>query len=473
MIPSLPRSMAERFDPTDESTDDREPDLPISIGSYLRKERIARGGFGVVYRAEHAQTGAPAALKVIHAELASTPVMVARFEREIEAIGRVEHPCVVRVLEQGRLPDGRPFFAMELLSGEDLSTYLKARGRLPKEEALEIFEPLCSVIAAAHARAIIHRDIKASNVMIATGGETKRVVLLDFGVAKLLDDEGPKLTASRHLVGTLSCMAPEQILSRPVDERTDVYALGILAYRVLTGEAPFAARSVLAMQQMHLSSVPRSPSALAPLPPAVDGVLLRALSKQPADRQPSAPRFWEELRDALTSNEAGRPAERRVLVVLVEVLAPPEALEEPSDALLVDMEAILPRAADELTAAGLLVAMETGTTLLLAAERPVDIRADMRFRRGVVLSVLSLHERLSARPDAHPDISIRFSIHVGNLALDANGTAQGGPLLQIDSWLPAGETPGLIATIGVLEGLAFPSSPLGSTKGEWVALAPQ
>jgi hypothetical protein len=471
MITSCARQMAASFDPPGQIDDDPEPDLPGRLGSYLRKERIARGGFGVVYRAEHAEHGAPAALKVVHAELASSPVMVARFEREIDAVRRIDHPGVVRVLEQGRLPDGRPFFAMELLAGEDLGVHLKARGRLPPAEVLEIFEPLCAVVAEAHTRAIIHRDIKASNVMLAREGDRRRVVLLDFGVAKLLDDEGPKLTSSRHLVGTLSCMAPEQILSKPVGERTDVYALGILAYRLLTGEAPFSARSFLAMQQMHLGAVPRTPSALVPLQPAADTALLRALAKEPGARQPGAIAFFEELRAALTSAEAIRPAERRVLAVLVELRVPPEALDAPSDALLADMEAILPRAATELESVGLKVAMETGTTLLLAVERPVDIRADLRLRRGVLVAVLSLYDRLQARSEAHPDVDIRFCAHAGLLALDPGGAAAGGPLLQLDAWVPEGETPGFIASRAAVEGLALRSLPLTSMGGEWVALS--
>lgn len=462
--------MAEAFDLPGQKDDDPEPDLPRRIGSYLRKERIARGGYGVVYRAEHEGHGTPAALKVVHAELASSPVMVARFEREVEAVQRIHHTGVARVLEQGRLPDGRPYFAMELLSGEDLGAHLAARGRLPIDEALAIFEPLCAVVAEAHARAIIHRDIKASNVMLAREGGRRRVVLLDFGVAKLLDHEGPKLTASRSLVGTLSCMAPEQLLSRPVDERTDVYALGILAYRVLTGEAPFAARSVLAMQQMHLGAVPRSPSSVAPVQPAADAVLLRALAKEPAARQPGAVAFFEELRAALTSAEAPRPAERRVVAALVEVRVPAEALDAPSDPLLADMEAILPRAAAELEAAGLTVAMETGTTLLLAAERPVDTRADARLRRGVLVAALSLCERLRSRPGADPDVGVRFCVHTGLLALDPGGGAVGGPLLQLDAWLPEGDAVGLMASRAALEGLALPAVPLAGTGGEWALL---
>lgn len=474
MITSAAEPMTEAFDPPAPADPDPDAGVPRRVGSYVRREPIAKGGFGVVYRAEHAGDGTPAALKVVHAELASSPVVVARFEREIDAVRRVDHPGVARVLEQGRLPDGRPYFAMELLDGEDLGRHLAARGRLPIEEGLAIFEPLCAVIAAAHARAIIHRDIKGSNVMLAREGDRRRVVLLDFGVAKLLDDEGPKLTASRHLVGTLSCMAPEQLLSKPVSERTDVYALGLLAYRALTGEAPFAARTALAMQQMHLTAVPRAPSSLAPLPPAADAVLLRALAKDPAERPPSAPAFFEELRAALASpasREALRPAERGVIAVLVEVLVPPEALDAPSDPLLADMEAILPRAADELASAGLAVAMETGTTLLLAAERPADSRADAQLRRDVLAAALSLHDRLRARPHAHPDVRVRFCLHTGSLALDPSGVAAGGPLLQLDAWIPEGSPPGLLASRAVLDGVAPEGTPVAGTGGEWTALA--
>ncbi|MEZ4300577.1 MAG: serine/threonine-protein kinase [Polyangiaceae bacterium] len=260
-----------------ERKDQADQELPNTIGAYRLGPRIAQGGFGVVYRAEHIESGAPAALKVIHAELASSPVMVARFEREIATIQRVEHPGVVRVLEQGRLADGRPYFVMELLHGDDLSAHLKARGRLPASGVVEIFEPLCAVVAAAHAQAIIHRDIKASNVMLAREGAHARRCSSTSGWRSCSTTRGPS-SASRHLVGTLSCMAPEQILTRPVDERTDVYALGILAYRLLTGEAPFwrRARCSPCTADAPHAAVPRPPGALVPLPPPADAVILRA-----------------------------------------------------------------------------------------------------------------------------------------------------------------------------------------------------
>src|SRR6185369_11131198 len=136
--------------------------------------------------------------------------------------------------------------------------------RLDPGEVLAILGPICGALAATHARGIVHRDVKPSNVFLAG----RRVVLLDFGVAKLLD-VGGTLTITGDLVGTLACMSPEQILSRPVDPRTDVYALGVLAYRMLAGSPPFAAKNPIALQQQHLYAAPRPPSAVAPIDPAL------------------------------------------------------------------------------------------------------------------------------------------------------------------------------------------------------------
>jgi serine/threonine protein kinase len=268
---------------------------PPAAGAYRIGELLASGGFGAVYRAEHTSSGAAAAVKIMHAELSADRGAVGRFEREIEVMQRLRHPGVLEVFDRGRLPDGRPFLAMELLAGESLRAHLDARGRLEVAEALAILEPLADALGAAHARGVIHRDLKPSNVFLAEAGRRRRVVLLDFGVAKLLDAEGPALTRSGNVVGTTSCMAPEQILTRPIDVRSDVYALGVLAYRMLAGEPPFAARNLIALQQAHLYMTPRPPSAAGSPDPALDAPILRALAKEPPARQPSAAAFLSEL----------------------------------------------------------------------------------------------------------------------------------------------------------------------------------
>jgi eukaryotic-like serine/threonine-protein kinase len=274
-------------------------DPPERVGAFVIREEIAAGSFGAVFRAEHAESGAPAAVKIMHAELAASAEAVARFTLEIAAMQRVGHPGVLAVIDSGRLPDGRLYLVTELLAGESLEARLAARGRLDPGEILEILEPVCAALAAAHARGIVHRDVKASNIFLAEqgSGAERRVVLLDFGVAKLLDG-GSALTTTGDLVGTLACMSPEQILNRPVDPRTDVYALGVLAFRMLTGSPPFVAKHPIALQQMHLFTAPRRPSAIAPVDPALDAPVLHALAKAPEGRPEGVEAFLSELRGA-------------------------------------------------------------------------------------------------------------------------------------------------------------------------------
>jgi serine/threonine-protein kinase len=436
------------------------PDEPTRVGAYRIDARMAAGGFGVVYRATHVERGTPAAVKIVHADLASNAAVVARFEREIDAIRRVDHPNVIAVLDHGLLADGRPYFVMDLLAGIDLDDHQKARGRLSADETLAIFEPLCAAVAAAHARSIVHRDIKASNVFLADEGGARRVVLLDFGVAKLLDAEGPGLTASRQVVGSFSCMAPEQIFEGPVDARTDVYALGALAYRLLTGEVPFAATSLATMQQMHLHAVPRLPSTRAPVSPAFDRVLLRALAKDRAARQPGAAAFLDELRAAALTVTA-RP--RRSVVVFLELQIDPDALDAPGEALLDDLERVLPAAAADLAPLGLEIASSTGTSLLLARVLPDEAADDAQLRREVTRAVAALSERLSRRPGRDPAVEVRLYVHAGTLAVDGGGQAVGGALLQMEAWLPEASTVGALASREALAGLDAPGGEAWTT----------
>jgi serine/threonine protein kinase len=274
------------------------PDPPRQVGAFVVREKIAAGSFGEVFRAEREGDGAPAAIKIMRAELAASGEAVARFALEIAATQRVGHPGVLAVLDSGRLPDGRLFLVTELLVGESLEARIARHGRLDRAEVLEILGPVAAALGAAHARGIVHRDVKASNVFLADqeGRADRRIVLLDFGVAKLLDGGESALTITGDLVGTLACMSPEQILNRPVDPRTDVYALGVLAFRMLTGAPPFAARNPIALQQMHLFAAPRPPSAVADVAPALDAPILRALAKAPSARHESVEAFLAELR---------------------------------------------------------------------------------------------------------------------------------------------------------------------------------
>ena len=436
---------------------------PAKIDAYRLVSVLASGGFGIVYRAEDTSRAAPVALKVLHGELASNAEAVARFELEVAAIRRVRHPNVIEVHALGRLPDGRPYFAMELLAGVSLKQHLEARGRLPADEALAILEPLCAAISAAHAQAIVHRDIKASNVFLSEEGGRRRVVLLDFGVAKLLDAEGPGLTSSRHVVGTVACMAPEQVLARRVDERTDVYALGALTYRMLTGEPPFKARSLMTVQQMHLYTTPRPPSALAPVSQAFNAPVLRALSKEPAARQPSAGAFLAEILEAAGRRRAG--AEQRALAVHVDFSAAPKAMDAPGEDLLSDMEGIFPSACAALEPSGFKTAMVTGSSLLLTLALPEDPDRELAVRRGGVDAAIALGRRLASRPGRHAGVHVRICVHAGAAAADQGGAVTGGPIMELAAWIPELAAEGPLASAPALEGLGVGARVAGEAGG--------
>jgi eukaryotic-like serine/threonine-protein kinase len=448
---------------------------PTWVGAYEVERLLDAGGCGEVHKARHVETGNPAALKILRAELAVNAHVVARFEREVAVLQRLSHPNIIEILDYGRLADGRPFFIMELLQGVSLRQHLAIRGRLSVDETLAIIEPLVSAVSAAHAKSIIHRDIKASNVFMCEqplaphGTPARRVVLLDFGVAKLLDAEGPGLTASRHVVGTLSCMAPEQILARPVDERTDVYALGVLTYRILTGEQPFSARTPLALQQMQLYSVPRPPSALAPLSSTLNAPVLRALSKEPSDRQPSVDAFFSELIEA-----AGRPPadeERPALAIYAEVGLDPDAIDDAGEADFSDMERILPLTSAAFDAMGFETALETGSSLLLSRPLPEDPAAGASLRRQAIASLRALHRQLDCRPDRSALVRIRLCLHVIAARMTPTAAVTGGPILQLSSWLPELETPQPLVSASALAGIEIDTRPAGKAGAvTWFAL---
>ncbi|HUQ06220.1 MAG TPA: serine/threonine-protein kinase [Kofleriaceae bacterium] len=274
------------------------------IGAYRVTGVLGRGGFGEVFRLE-ADAGLPLAAKVLHSELVDTPEAIARFEREAALLTRLAHRSVVKVYEYGRLDDGRPYLIMELLEGTDLEQHLRAHGPLTLEAALAILEPVADALEAAHAAGVIHRDVKSSNVFLhGTPGAT-RVVLLDFGIAKLLDPDSVGLTSSRVAIGTPTSMAPEQISGGPITAQTDVYGVAALAFHLLTGRPPFEDPSPTVLQQLHLHARRPRASTLAALPAALDAPLQRGLDRDPARRPAGPRRFVATLRAILDET---RPA---------------------------------------------------------------------------------------------------------------------------------------------------------------------
>jgi hypothetical protein len=261
---------------------------------------------GVVYEALHVQTQGRYALKLL-GPAARSPEALRRFQRECEALAQLRHPHVVKI-HTADLSGPAPYMVQDLLSGGTLRDRLDRGGPLPWEEALEITRKLAEGLAAAHAAGVLHRDVKTENVLFDEHGEP---VLCDFGLARRI--EGARsLTKTGVLVGTPSCMAPEQAAGKPVDARTDVYGLGVLLYTLLTGQGPFDDRpSLMELLSAIARTPPTPPSKLHEgVPPAVDGVCLQALAKAPADRYASVESLVGGLKTAaLRPNR--RPAWRR------------------------------------------------------------------------------------------------------------------------------------------------------------------
>jgi hypothetical protein len=433
------------------------------VGDYIVRGRLGSGGYGAVYRVEQASSGEARALKALHVELLSTPNAVDRFEREIEVIRRIRHPGVVDIESSGRLEDGCPYFVMELLSGTSLETHIRSRRRLPVEEILAILEPLCGALATVHAQDIVHRDLKASNVFLCGEGAERRVVLLDFGVAKLLDADAKGLTTPSHIVGTASCMAPEQIRGEPATPRTDIYALGVLTFLMLTGQPPFEDPSFLLMQSMHLYVSPAKPSATAPISAAFDDVVLCALSKVAERRHADALAFFAAFREAAERDRAKSPpaAERRVLAFHLEVRADDEALDAPDDALFSDMEAILPFASEVLAARGFEIVLRTGNSLLAGLALPGAPEEERAARLDAIAATGALYRALARRPTLDPRVRVSICLHAGT-APPASTSLIDGDLLELATWVLEDAPSGVFASPEALADLSTATGTTGS-----------
>ncbi|MCC6748756.1 MAG: serine/threonine protein kinase [Deltaproteobacteria bacterium] len=278
-------------------------------GRYRVLERIGRGAMGLVYRVEHVRMGKIAALKLLHRDLVADPTQLRRFQHEAEAVSRLDHPHIVQVFDFGPLDDTF-YLVMEYLRGEDLSAVVKRDGPLSLQRTARILAQVCDALSEAHHHRIVHRDLKPENIRVTrTRGGDDFVKVLDFGLAKTVAPQAPPdSTGQGALVGTPHYMAPEQIRGGVVDHRSDLYSLGAVAYRLLTGRPPFEGRTAVAVLTKHITEELVAPSRAAPerrLPQALDPVLGRALAKRPEDRFPSAEALKEALLELAERAESG------------------------------------------------------------------------------------------------------------------------------------------------------------------------
>lgn len=261
---------------------------------------IGTGACSQVYKARQLHPSRVVALKVLHPHLLTNAESTARFQREAESGARLNHSSICTVYEYGRLSNGQPFIAMQYLEGESLASLLRRFECLDIEEALPIFLSCCNALIAAHEQGIVHRDIKPANIFIQSIGKERDAKLLDFGLAKVLSHSVPSLTQTGIALGTVQYMSPEQILSEPVDARSDIYSLGCVMFQTLTGRQVFEGRTAFEVMEEHINKLPatlQSANPAAKIPSDLENVVLTALAKDPGRRYQSV----EELRDALAS----------------------------------------------------------------------------------------------------------------------------------------------------------------------------
>ena len=284
-------------------------------GRFRIEAHLAAGGMGDVYRAEHVYMKRPVALKLLRAEWAAQPDMAARFQREAQVVSQLDHPHIVRVFDFGRTEAGLLFLAMELVDGPSLEAHLEQAGPLPVGVALRFLAQLCAALAEAHRHGIIHRDLKPENVVMgrwpdgrlppsASAGQPAApaassegepcLKILDFGIARLADTlaaEGSQVTQLGMVLGTPEYLSPEQALAQPLDARTDLYSLSVIAFRMLTGRLPFVSESPRELLSLHVTAQPPSLTELRPelLRHALLCDLIgRGLAKDREARPPSA-----------------------------------------------------------------------------------------------------------------------------------------------------------------------------------------
>jgi serine/threonine-protein kinase len=290
-----PRDASPLIDAPDDGTD---PLLGATLGdAYQIVRMVGEGGMGRVYEARHTRLGNKRfAVKMLHAEYARQPDVVARFQREAEAASGIGHPNVVDVYDVHHTEDGRPYMVGEFLEGEELGGFLTRVGKIPAALAVRIVRQVCRALGAAHARGVVHRDMKPENVFLVGNLAMPQVKVIDFGISKVGDAGGTALTRTGMIMGTPSYMAPEQARGDKVDHRADIYAVGGILYRALTGKKPFDSDDPSATLTQVLTEDPERPRSIEPtIPQALELVLQKAMEKRPEDRYQSMAELEADL----------------------------------------------------------------------------------------------------------------------------------------------------------------------------------
>jgi hypothetical protein len=293
---------------------------------YVVQDKIGEGGFGAVFRGRQIATGREVALKILHPHNVGDPTIVARFRREAEACSKLRDPHTVTTYDFDETEDGILYLVMELIRGQSLHQLQKSEGPLSQERVLGIIDQVAQSLGEAHVNGIVHRDMKPENVIVETRGTDDYVKVLDFGIAKVMsgDKEAQALTAVGQTLGTLEFMSPEQLRGIKLDGRSDIYALGMMAFEMLTGELPFkGAKTPIEIINFHMKDQSPPPSKMRPdlkIHPAVDEILLKMVAKSREERFADIPALREQITRAGNALKRGTlslklPNNYRVLAI--------------------------------------------------------------------------------------------------------------------------------------------------------------
>lgn len=283
----------------------REPRVGDTIAErYELEELVGSGGMSSVFRAHDTQLDRPVAIKILLGRYVDDEEYVERFRREARAVAQVSHPNIVTVIDRGE-DGGRQYIVFEYVEGENLKELILRTGRLPLRSAIELALSVADGLAFAHARGLVHRDVKPQNVLLSNNGEVK---VTDFGIARSLDVEHG-VTQTGTVMGTGEYLAPEQASGQPVSAATDVYSLGVVLWELLTGDVPFVGENFVAVALQHVNEPPPSLRERRPdVPPRLAAAVERALQKDPELRFHSMEDFANELRACLAALEAPQGA---------------------------------------------------------------------------------------------------------------------------------------------------------------------
>lgn len=361
----------------------RDPYIGIVLKDrYLIERELGRGGIGVVYLALDKQlVSKPVVIKVLLESPAQDEWLKKKFQQEIEALARVDHPGIVGVFDVGQMPDGKPFFVMQFVKGVTLRSEIKSAG-MELARVGRLARQIGQALTAAHELGIYHRDLKPENIMVQDLGEGEELAkIIDFGIARVERSKTATNTTAPVLVGTYSYMAPEQLVMEPVSAATDIYAFGLIVYEMIVGQRPFNTESIFKLRDLQREGVKELPKDLRPeLPASAQAAILKALSYQPQSRYQRARDFGDELARALPAGErvAHNPTNKRTP-------AETDLTEsEPTRALKMrltpDSAAILPK---RLEPVGGAVPLDSKFYIVRAADE--EFRAALAHRDSIVL----------------------------------------------------------------------------------------